>query len=90
MFDLAFKAFESGRSLQETHARTHIRSACFLGVAAHVRQEVVVAEPVADRLGNLRRVFAERSVPSLDDIGHVTLLQTRYTRQGKYATDCQS
>lgn len=56
---------------------THVRPAGFLGVAAHLGQEFVVSQPVADRVGNLLGVLAERAVPSLDNIGDVSLLRTR-------------
>lgn len=49
----------------------HLWSAGLLGLAAHLRQEIVVSEPAADRVGDLGGVFAESAETSLRNEGHV-------------------
>lgn len=56
---------------------THHWPAGLLGVDAHPSQQSIVSKPGADGVGDLGRVPAESTEPSLDNVRHVALLPTR-------------
>lgn len=50
----------------------HLWSTGLLGLAAHLREQVIVAKPAADGIGDLRGVSAERSESAFCDEGDVS------------------
>lgn len=56
-------------------------SAGLLGVVAHLGQESIVSQAVADGIRGFGKLVAEIAEPSLDRVRHVTLLRTRDVRQ---------